>query len=102
MKKRAIGLNILLSLIPAFLLFINLPDLIQVLRDDSGYPLGSEFFSAYSIYKSKGRYVGFLGISIFLSIIALVLIWKQKWRWLLVVFLLSILFFFYPILTMEN
>jgi len=102
MKLDGTLVKMFLSLVPAFLLFVNIPDLIDVLNDKRGYPFGSEFFSPNSIYHSRAFYIGFAIVSILSSIITLILIWKQKWSWLLLFLFIDIALFFYPIITMED
>ena len=102
MPQKTVWLNIFLSIFPIFFLFINILDIIGVLQGQHDYPFGSDFFSWYSIYRSRYFYIGFVTVSAGFLVITLYLIWKEKWVWLLIFMLIDTAFFFYPILTMEE
>jgi len=102
MNEKSIWLRIFLSIIPILFLFLHFYDLADVFSGKYDYPFGSDYFSPNSIYKSRNFYTGFSLFSIFFLVVTLFLIWKQKWRWLLVVLLIDVAFFIYPFFAIEE
>jgi hypothetical protein len=101
MKQDSVWLKIVLSLPPVFFLVLHLADLIDVFSREEGYPFGSEFFSKASIYKSRDLYIGFGLLATIFLLITLFLIWKEKWKWLIVIAIIDIAFIIYPMMTNE-
>lgn len=88
MERKVIRyLIIFIDLIFVLIAGINIMELVDILVYKEFYPFGTEFFSPYSIYKSKEIYVTFktvLTISIVIMVIFSVLKLKRPF-WLLVI-----------------
>lgn len=101
MKFRSLGLLLLISAILLVLIGLNLWDLYDVLNGKGDYPFGSEFFSQYSIYRSKTTYILYNVLSTVLLIITIILAFKRKWNVFLIILLIDIFLFCYPLFTKE-
>lgn len=96
MKLNSSIFRILLSIIPLFFIILNLLDLYEVYFGKGGYPFESEFFSKNSIYQSKNFYTGFALLFTLFLLVTLFLIWKQRWRWIILIAIIDLLFILYP------
>jgi len=99
LKIRTLIISILISLLPAFLIFLSVADLIQVFEDPGAYPFGSAFVNIDSIYTSQTTYTVY---AILFDVILLLLIYfsfkPRRWPYFFALFL-AVLFFLYPIFT---
>ncbi len=99
MRTKKSTLKLLLTIIPAFLIYLNLADIYDVLYGKMDYPFGTEFTSAYSIYRTKTIYLLFILFFTIALSLTITLLFKEKWKWVVILFIINLLFFIYPILT---
>ena len=101
MKFKSLLVPLCISILPLFLAFLNVFDIFDVFFGKGDYPFGSEFFSPFSIYKSKALYVTYYVIFTLLFIVLTILSFKRNWKWFLIVLVIDIVLFCYPIMTNE-
>jgi len=99
MKQKVNIFNIIVNIVLSFLVLLHILDFIDLAQEPGAYPFGSAFVTTYSTYRSETIYVlyGITSTIIYLLTIYFALINKQKW--LIVFLILSLIFFFYPIVT---
>lgn len=89
----------LVSLIPIFLILINVTEYFEINNPKNDYPFGSDFFSTLSIYSSKLIYIGYLtlfNISLLAMIVSI--FWGNK-KILYSTLVINIILLLYPMLT---
>lgn len=94
-------IKIILSLAPLFFLLLNIFDLYELQFGNGSYPFGSEFFPSNSIYQSRNKYLLFNCLFTISLIVTILFIWKQKWFWATIFYLLIIGLLLYPIYTQD-
>lgn len=99
MKSKSIVRSIFISIVPLSLIVLNIFDMYDVIKGQTDYPFGSDFFSKYSIYSSKEVYLIYNITFILLLILTIILAFKENWKQLLIFFGLDLLFFFYPFIN---
>jgi hypothetical protein len=97
MRGKKILLPIILSILPFAALLFNLADIYDVFFGGGGYPFGSEFFSAYSIYRTKTIYILYVIIFVMILILTIFFAFKRRWKLYALFLLVGIIFFIYPI-----
>lgn len=86
---------LLINLIPVAFILFNVNDLLNVFFGKEDYPFGSEFFSPYSIYKSRGLFIAYNLVEIVaLSCLILCSI-IRKWRLYLILLYVCLMMVFY-------
>lgn len=99
MKFGSPGFKILLSIAPLFFIVLHLFDIYDIYFGKADYPFGSDFFASNSIYQSRNYYVSFTSFATLFLIITIFLIWKQKWKLLIIIALVDLIFILYPLFT---
>lgn len=99
MKSKSLIASIGISLLPLFLIVLNIVDISDVLLNKSRYPFGSEFFSPMSIYKSKEIYVTYNIVFTLMLIVLVIMAFKRNWKYFWIVLVIDVLMFFYPMIT---
>lgn len=99
MKSRTYIFPSLISLFLIGLSALNIIDIINVFSNNKEYPFGSDFFSKYSIYHTQGIYITYQILFTFFLILTMYLSFKQRWKLFGIIFLIDVIFLFYPILT---
>lgn len=101
-QDRSLLLPLGISLIPAFLICLNLLDIYEVVSGKGSHPFGSAFFSSASIYASKTRYLVYQTVFTLLLALLIVLAFRWKWKVFWVVLIMGVGMLLYPILTIES
>ena len=96
MKGKKFIIPAILSIIPFVALIFNLADVYDVFFGDGGYPFGSEFFSPYSIYKTKAIYILYVILFTVILILTIFFAFKRKWKLYILFLLVGAVFFIYP------
>jgi hypothetical protein len=95
---------VLMNIFPFLLIIMLIDELSSAIKSPGAYPFGSSINSAASIYASQGRYIAFhiVEICMLMAFISLSFFRHQLRRAFIVVIVLNILLFLYPILTARS
>jgi hypothetical protein len=96
MKGKKFIIPAILSIIPFAVLIFNLADVYDVFFGDGGYPFGSEFFSPYSIYRTKAIYVLYDFLFSIILILTIYFAFKVKLKLYILFLLVAVVFLLYP------
>lgn len=104
-------IKIVIYILEAFILLINIPDIINVLINSSNYPFHSQGFKynnfdvfsrySYDIYHSKETYITHCIVNIILASFVIYLGVNNKMKLFYISTIISILFLLVPMLTIE-
>lgn len=98
--KRVLFL-VAINLVPGFFIWVTVADIKDAIVKPGIYPFESEFFSPYSIYKSREVFIAF-GIAEALALIGLVLSSiTHKWKLYFVLLAISVLMIAYRMLFIQ-
>src|SRR4026208_1280025 len=97
MRDKRVLVSIILSIIPLGVVILNIVDIYDVYWGAGDYPFGSEFFSSYSIYRTKAIYISYDIIFSIVLILAIFFAFKQKWKFYLLFLFIGGVFFAYPL-----
>ena len=102
MSRRKLLLPSLMSIVPLFLIILNIYDFIDLFKGKDAYPFGSDFVSTYSIYRSETIYIAYNALFTIVLLFMIYYAFKPK-RKLYIIFLFSAtILFFYPIITASH
>lgn len=94
-------LYLIAVLIPLSILALNLVDIINLYQHSDSYPFNSEFFSSFSVYRSRNTYLIYIiGLSI-LTILMIIYAVKKKWKVYGILFIITAILFLYPLFTTD-
>jgi len=96
MKYKTYLIAVCATILPFLMLVLNVYELFKI---DDSYPFNSEFFSSFSIYSSKGTYIGYLILFSFALIGVIVSAFKFKWKTYLILLIVSLGLFAYPFIN---
>jgi chromate transport protein ChrA len=99
MKKNNFWISALASTLPIVLIIINLIEIFNSFGNSKSYTFGSEFHSTFSIYYSREIFIAYFSIAILLLCGMIFFAFKQKWKSYWILFMMSLVLFFYPIIT---
>jgi hypothetical protein len=103
-KSREIIRIVLMNLFPFLLLIMLIDDLTSAVKSPGAFPFGESINSKASIYTSQGRYIAYhiVQMAMLAAFVSLSFYRHQLRRAFIVVIILNILLFLYPILTARN
>lgn len=101
MTVKRVVILVLINLLPLAFMFLYALDLKDVIAGNGNYPFGSDFFSPYSIYRSKAIYVAFASLSIIGLTAMIVASIKGKWKWYGILLFINVIIALYPMFTNE-